>query len=275
MNASPAYPAPLAETDAPPAKEVLRQWQAADGSCFNTIAWTPAASEAGQVHPAALVLAIHGLGGAGSDFRPLGETLAEAGIAVHAPDLRGQGNDPAIARRGNVGDLREVVRDLRSFVAGLAAAHPGVPLFLYGESMGAMLALHLAAGWEEAGAWGGDAPAGLILASPVIAFEVPLDWWRRTWFRVLLGLAPGFRLPVRGLPSRRRGVRPWKLPASRATRLTPNSCATPRTGCARSPRVSSLPADDDPTLRRRRARPAPAGPGPLRGTRHFHSPRSG
>ncbi len=38
----------------------------------------------------------------------------------------------------------------------------------------------------------------------MIAFETPLHGWRSAWFKLLVGIAPQFRLPLRGLPSRGR-----------------------------------------------------------------------
>lgn len=185
--------------------ETSWQWAAPDGTRFPCRQWTPAG---GSQSASAIILAVHGLGGAGSDFRPLGVLAIEENIAVYAPDLRGQGNDPLVSRRGNIRDLREVVDDLESFLDHLSHRHPGLPLFLYGESMGAMLALHLAARRQKE-------CAGLILASPVIDYEVPLSRWHRGWFNLVRLLVPQWRFPMRGVPSKRRDL---EAPPSKVTR---------------------------------------------------------
>ena len=171
----------------PPALEIVARagrgsWIAPDGSLFGVRAWLPAT-------PAPLVvIAVHGLSGASSDFQPLGAHLARWGAAVYAFELRGQGLDPQIDRRGNLQNLDDCVRDVWTFTALVRARHPHAKFVYYGESMGAMLCLHAVARAEP------PAVDGLILASPVIAFENTTTWWQTALFRAGLAVSPQQRL---------------------------------------------------------------------------------
>ena len=64
-----------------------------------------------------VVIAIHGLSGAASDFWLLGERLPPQGIAVYGYELRGQGTDPDTVRRGDIDS---------AVVVAIALAEPAV-----------------------------------------------------------------------------------------------------------------------------------------------------
>lgn len=157
-------------------------WVAPDGSRFGVRAWLPAR------RARLVVIAVHGLSGATSDFQALGPHLARHGIATYAFELRGQGLDPQIDRRGNLKNLDACVSDLEAFTTLIRARHPATKIVYYGESMGAMLCLYAVA---KAGSPVVD---GLVLASPVIAFENPTTWWQTALFRTGLVFTPQHRL---------------------------------------------------------------------------------
>ena len=126
-----------------------------DGARFPCTRWLPAKSP-----PKTLVVAVHGLSGAASDFRPLGEYFAKRSTAIYSYALRGQGNDP---RRERVGDIRSPqlwFADLDTFLQLVRDAHPEARVFLYGESLGGTL--------SEGNR---NAIRGLILASPVVSLK--------------------------------------------------------------------------------------------------------
>ena len=72
-------------TKVPTATWTPTHFTAPDGTEFPYSKWLP------QRSPRAVILGIHGLGGAASDWRPLGEYFRERGIAVYAHELRGMG----------------------------------------------------------------------------------------------------------------------------------------------------------------------------------------
>ncbi len=84
-------------------------------------------------------LLLHGLTGSPAEVRPVGEALARSGFRAVGPLLPGHGTSP--------GDLytttrRDMLRAADSALASLAGARR---LYVCGLSMGALLALHLAA----------------------------------------------------------------------------------------------------------------------------------
>jgi acylglycerol lipase len=171
-------------------------WTAPDGSTFSYSHW-PAAGEL-----QAVIVAVHGLSGAALDYEPLGRHLALLGFATYAPELRGQGNDPLPARRGDLDSVETWFSDLRAFLALVRARHPGRPLYYYAESMGAAILTRFLAQAEMQ-----DQPAGLVLASPVVALPQRAPLWLSVIFYVLLAVHPRFRIDLRPLAKRDKSPR--------------------------------------------------------------------
>ena len=138
-------------------------WRTHDGETREAHAW-PAAD------PRAIVACIHGLSGSGEQFQPLPSRLTR--YSFYALDLRGQGSDPVANRRGMRLDLETQLQDIGRFLAALRSAHEGRPLFLMGESMGALLSAAYAAQDRPPA----DAQIdGVLLSVPVVGLrkEVP------------------------------------------------------------------------------------------------------
>ena len=144
--------------------------------------------------PGAVMVAVHGLSGAALDYEPLGHGLATHNVSTYAPELRGQGKDPCPQRRGDLKKLEDWFADLDAFLALVRKRHPAVPLFCYGESMGAALLTRFFARPEA-----GIPPAGLILASPVVALPRRPAAWQEALFRFFLAVWPRHRVNVRRL----------------------------------------------------------------------------
>ena len=138
-------------------------WRTEDGEERVAHAWR-------AKHSKGVVACVHGLSGSGEQFAPLPERTP--GFSFYALDLRGQGNDPVKSRRGMALDVDWQMRDIGAFLSALAQEHPGEPLYLMGESMGALLAGLYAARYGV----GGEASiSGVVLSVPVVALarEVP------------------------------------------------------------------------------------------------------
>jgi alpha-beta hydrolase superfamily lysophospholipase len=126
---------PVPRGDAPDAAAPLGEpILADDGAALPHRAW---AAEGGA--PRALLLALHGFNEHSGNFLldSVGR-LTAAGVEVHTYDQRGFGQAPA---RGYWPGTEPLVRDAVTAARQLRAQHPGVPLFLLGESMGAAVAL--------------------------------------------------------------------------------------------------------------------------------------
>jgi len=114
------------------------------------------------------LLLIHGFTGAPPEMRPMGEYLAQRGLTVAGPLLAGHGTTPEDLARTTWQD----------WYASIEAAFQGLrprceKVFVAGFSLGAVLALHLAAHHEL---------AGLVLMAPAL--------WVRDW---RMGLVPVLR----------------------------------------------------------------------------------
>lgn len=144
------------------AKPVLHgdHWHSFDDSAFPFLKWLPA-----KAAPKALVVGVHGLSGAAEDYEQLGEKLAGRGMGLYAYELRGQGNDPVKKRVGDIKKREHWFADLDSFVSKVRASHPGVPVFLYGESLGSLIIMH---GLPHLSTDNQKAVKGLMFGSPVV-----------------------------------------------------------------------------------------------------------
>ncbi len=111
-----------------------------DGSRAWLHQWQPAGS------PKAVVQIVHGMAEHGGRYARLASALTAQGYAVYAQDLPGHGHTAgSTAALGHVADhgtwplLLSAVHGVR---AHIEQVHPGVPLFLFGHSMGSFIAQH-------------------------------------------------------------------------------------------------------------------------------------
>jgi acylglycerol lipase len=88
--------------------------------------------------PRAVVVLVHGLGEHSGRYERLAGRFVKAGFAVSALDLRGHGESP-----GHKGDTRfaAALEDIDALLADSVGRWPGAPAFLYGHSLGALLAV--------------------------------------------------------------------------------------------------------------------------------------
>ncbi len=126
--------------------------------------WRPKGTE-----PVGMVLAIHGLTLHGKRYEVLGRAFAAEGFYVCAPDMRGFGRcytDDKHEFDVN-GESKQKVNYEKSFsdIVALAqamkSAHPKVPLFAMGESLGTTVCIKLAADHPEL-------VSGLLLSGPTV-----------------------------------------------------------------------------------------------------------
>ena len=132
--------------------------EAPDGASLCIRTWRPTAAS-GVRHVAILA---HGIGLHSEPYALLGHPLAEAGVAVYAPDLRGHGlSDGPRARLSGVDTM---IDDLDAVVGLAAERHPDRPPVFIGESMGGLYAMAYAAARE-------GALSGLVLINPALGLR--------------------------------------------------------------------------------------------------------
>jgi acylglycerol lipase len=100
--------------------------------------WVPAGTVAG------VVVIAHGLAEHGGRYAHVGARLAADGYATYVADHTGHGQSDGV--KGNINRMSHVVTDLETMIRSAAGRHPDVPLFLYGHSMGGLVALVYATG---------------------------------------------------------------------------------------------------------------------------------
>lgn len=118
--------------------------------------------------PEALVVCVHGLGGAAVSWEGLAPLLTDR-YRVLAPDLVGFGlTEP----RGARADLGSNDALLTAYLSLVTAEHPGLPLVLVGHSMGGLLAARRAGAGaptaRRAGAEQPTTPVALALLDPAL-----------------------------------------------------------------------------------------------------------
>jgi acylglycerol lipase len=89
--------------------------------------------------PAGLVVLVHGLHEHGGRYRHVGQRLARSGYATFVVDHPGHGRSSGA--RGNIGSMAGTVDGVDQLARLAAERHPGTPLFVYGHSMGGLIAL--------------------------------------------------------------------------------------------------------------------------------------
>lgn len=114
--------------------------------------------------PKAVIIALHGLNDYSNAFADPAAYWARNGIATYAYDQRGFG---ATDRPGIWAGTQTLVADLAATVTAVRSRHPGVPVYLLGESMGgAVIMVALArAGTDGYPALDVD---GAILSAPAV-----------------------------------------------------------------------------------------------------------
>lgn len=135
--------------------------------------------------PRAWVVVVHGLKDHSGRYGPLAERLNREGIGVSALDLRGHGRSGG--PRAHVRSFDDYLSDLAAYVGLVQAAHPGVPLFLFGHSMGGQIAVRRLLRQPEAF-------RGAILSGPALAAARPVSGGARAVTKFLAAVVPRARI---------------------------------------------------------------------------------
>jgi alpha-beta hydrolase superfamily lysophospholipase len=141
-------------------------------------AWLPNGGER------AAVVLLHGFGEHSGRYPTLIEHLVPRGYAIWAHDLRGHGRSSG--PRGHLMSWAEFQGDLHRFIMHVQAEASGLPLLLYGHSLGGLIAL-------EYGARQPERLAGIVVSAPALRWNmpVPLLWLATVVSAVRPGLSSG------------------------------------------------------------------------------------
>ncbi len=151
----------------------------ADGTTLRTLHWAP------EGEPWAAALVVHGLGEHAGRYRTVAGALTAAGCDLFAYDQRGFGGSAGI--RAYVDRFSQLHDDLAERMLATRAAAQGLPLVLYGHSLGGLVC----AGYVLSGR---DLPMPdlLVLSSPALDVEQPA--WKKTLARTLAGITPRMKI---------------------------------------------------------------------------------
>jgi len=146
--------------------------------------------------PRAHLLLVHGIAEHAGRYPHVAARLADAGITTHAYDQRGFGGSGG--HRAYLDRWSQYHDDLEDRLAAVRAASQGLPVVLYGHSMGGLVALGYALADPPR-----PLPDLLVLSAPAIDAVVPA--WKRSVADLLSRVAPRFAVansfPKGGLSS--------------------------------------------------------------------------
>jgi alpha-beta hydrolase superfamily lysophospholipase len=183
---TPASPAPAAPDDAATAVEPdaptlsLGTARMADGTTLRTLHWEPA------TEPWALAEIVHGLGEHGGRYVTVAGALTTAGIDTWSYDHRGNGGSGG--RRGHIDRWATLHDDLEARIDAVRATRPGLPLVLWGHSLGGMIACGYVLSGKDR-----PLPDVLVLSAPSLDDDVA--GWKRSIAPIAARVVPHMRVP--------------------------------------------------------------------------------
>jgi len=139
-----------------------------------------------QGKPKAIVCLIHGLGEHTGRYEHVGKAFNNAGYALYGFDLRGHGQTPG--PRGHFPSLDVIMQDIQQFVEFHKQNHPGLPIFIYGHSLGGLLVLTYVLRH-------GEGLNGVIVTGAALGSSLQDDKVKVTMAKLIGSLAPALTIP--------------------------------------------------------------------------------
>jgi len=155
-------------------------FQGSEGVALYAQSWLP------EGEAAADIVILHGFGEHSNRYGYVAKFLTREGFAVHSFDLRGHGKSQG--RRGDVTAWDVYRQDIVLFLQKLTEKAPGRKIFLYGHSMGGLLALDYVL-------HGANHVGGLIASGPLLE-QARLSPVMVALSRLLLYVAPSMNVDV-------------------------------------------------------------------------------
>lgn len=142
--------------------------------------WVP------EDEPAGVVALVHGFGEHSSRYTHWADLLTEKRFALISFDLRGHGNSEG--KKGHTPSYGRLMNDIDIFLERVREYFPGLPLFLYGHSMGGNLVLNYVISRNPE-------VAGVVVTGPWLRLKKELPGVVKAPVRMLQWFLPGMVIP--------------------------------------------------------------------------------
>jgi len=116
-------------------KHFEMSWKAHDNLDIFAQVWEPTMPQL-----KAVVCLVHGLGEHTSRYAHVAEALGKQGFALFGADLRGHGRSGGA--RGHIASIEDFIQDIDLSLAQARIRYPGLPIILYGHSLGGIQVLY-------------------------------------------------------------------------------------------------------------------------------------
>ncbi|MCA2002766.1 MAG: alpha/beta hydrolase [Chloroflexi bacterium] len=116
-------------------KHYEMRWKSHDNLDLFAQAWEPSVPQ-----PRSVVCLVHGLGEHTSRYAHVAEAFGRQGFALFGADLRGHGRSGGA--RGHISSIEDFMKDIDLLLEQARLRYPGMPLFLYGHSLGGIQVLY-------------------------------------------------------------------------------------------------------------------------------------
>jgi alpha-beta hydrolase superfamily lysophospholipase len=152
-----------------------------DGVVLCIYDWRPAST------PRGVLVATHGHGEYALKYTHVAQALTDGGYVFWNYDVRGHGYSGG--PRGHVPRYSAYMSDLQRVLNLARQTHPGLPVFLYGHSMGGQITLHYLL---ERQPQSSGLVRGAILCAPWLLLKYQPPEWKVWLARALANVAPAF-----------------------------------------------------------------------------------
>lgn len=116
-------------------KHLEMNWKTRDGLDIFAQSWEPTI-----LQPKAVVCLVHGLGEHTSRYAHVAEAFGRQGFVLFGADLRGHGRSGGA--RGHISSIEDFMQDIDVALEQARARYPGLPIILYGHSLGGIQVLY-------------------------------------------------------------------------------------------------------------------------------------
>lgn len=137
--------------------------------------WLPAGE------PRAYLLIAHGLGEHSGRYGHVADFFTDKGVAVFALDFPGHGKSGG--KRGHVRDFKNFAQDVEQLRQIVLAKYGAKPVFLFGHSMGGLIAFDYALDYQQH-------LAALLLSAPSLGVKMKIPKWQAKLASALVSLVP-------------------------------------------------------------------------------------